>query len=47
MWLGETDRPAMTIAADLGRKATKQTNIQTTSESLKAKQSLILALKLL
>ena len=25
VWLGETDRPAMTIAVDLGRKATKQT----------------------
>ena len=24
-----TDRPAMTIAVDLGRKATKQTNKQT------------------
>ena len=26
-----TDRPAMTIAVDLGRKATKQTNKQTQS----------------
>ena len=26
VWLGETDRPAMTIAVDLGRKATKPTN---------------------
>ena len=26
-----TDRPAMTIAVDLGRKATKQTNKQTPS----------------
>ena len=28
VWLG-TDRPAMTIAVDLGRKATKQTNKDT------------------
>ena len=26
--VGSTDRPAMTIAVDLGRKATKQTNKQ-------------------
>ena len=26
VWLGENDRPAMTIAVDLGSKATKQTN---------------------
>ena len=26
VWLGELDRPAMTVADDLGRKATKQTN---------------------
>ena len=28
VWLGELDRPAMTIAVDLGRKATKPTNQQ-------------------
>ena len=28
VWLGELDRPAMTIAVDLGRKATKQTGSQ-------------------
>ena len=27
-----TDRPAMTIAVDLGRKATKQTNKQTKAD---------------
>ena len=27
-----TDRPAMTIAVDLGRKATKQTNKQTNKQ---------------
>ena len=26
VWLSGTDRPAMTIVVDLGRKATKQTN---------------------
>ena len=29
VWLSGTDRPAMTIAVDLGRKATKQTNKRT------------------
>ena len=34
-----TDRPAMTIAVDLGRKATKQTNKQTNSNRTFCKQT--------
>ena len=31
-----TDRPAMTIAVDLGRKATKQTNKQNKIDAVKS-----------
>ena len=33
VWLGELTVPAMTIAVDLGRKATKQTNKQNLEQS--------------
>ena len=36
-WLGELTPPPMTIAVDLGRKATKQTNNEKTSVLFKAK----------
>ena len=39
-----TDRPAITIAVDLGRKATKQTNKQTRVSSLVKNKSKILEL---
>ena len=37
VWQGERDRPAMTIAVDLGRKATKQTNKHAWSSTSKLK----------
>ena len=36
-----TDRPAMTIAVDLGRKATKQTNKQTNCSSMQSVKAVL------